>query len=204
MVTAGATVAGAGVVAAVAVISLYSPREAPNSQKSPSPHVATHPTPGHHRGETPTPWPQPTNAHVEPIKLVTKTFSAQPYTFGLTPEGWHFQGSTPSVALIVPDHGDTSDSMFDWEGKISITLSDSAVHRDSNMRTFDTLTVDGRPLTVWTTGDGYTQVITPTQPGEPKGYVRTAFPQGTGWDKDVMARFTASVSVGPDAAIVPG
>ena len=58
--------------------------------------------------------------------------------------------------------------------------------------------VDGRTFWVYE-GDDHITMATRTRAGEPDGMVRIQYPTGTGWTRETMLAFLASVHVGPGA-----
>ncbi len=132
----------------------------------------------------------PTHTKSTGISFLAQPFEAGPYTFDQTPVGWEVQGSYPQGVTIAPvGFPDQEPSSF--VGKLVILF-------DGNPLSGEQVQWDGR--TYWVRGDsGYTTIATPTQPGEPAGNVMVQFPDDTGWTRDTMLTFLASVHVGPDA-----
>jgi hypothetical protein len=124
------------------------------------------------------------------ISFLAQPFEAGPYTFDQTPVGWEVQGVYPQGVTIAPvGFPDQEPSSF--VGKLVILF-------DGNRLSGEQVQRDGR--TFWVHGDsGYTTIATPTLPGEPTGNVLIQFPDDTGWTRDTMLTFLASVHVGPGA-----
>jgi hypothetical protein len=124
------------------------------------------------------------------ISFLAQPFEAGPYTFDQTPEGWEVQGAYPQGVTIAPvGFPDQEPSSF--VGKLVILF-------DGNPLSGEQVQRDGR--TFWVRGDsGYTTIATPTLPGEPTGNVLIQFPDDTGWTRDTMLTFLASVHVGAGA-----
>jgi hypothetical protein len=124
------------------------------------------------------------------ISFLAQPFEAGPYTFDQTPVGWEVQGAYPQGVTIAPvGFPDQEPSSF--VGKLVILF-------DGNPLSGEQVQRDGR--TFWVRGDsGYTTIATPTLPGEPTGNVLVQFPDDTGWTRDTMLTFLASVHVGPGA-----
>jgi hypothetical protein len=124
------------------------------------------------------------------ISFLAQPFEAGPYTFDQTPVGWEVQGAYPQGVTIAPvGFADQEPSSF--VGKLVIMF-------DGNPLSGEQVQRDGR--TFWIRGDsGYTTIATPTLPGEPTGNVLVQFPDDTGWTRDTMLTFLASVHVGQGA-----
>jgi len=124
------------------------------------------------------------------ITFLAQPFEAGPYTFDQTPVGWEVQGAYPQGVTIAPV-GFPDQEPLSFVGKLVILF-------DGNPLSGEKLQRDGR--TFWVHGDsGYTTIATPTRPGEPTGNVLIQFPDDTGWTRDTMLTFLASVHVGPGA-----
>jgi hypothetical protein len=128
------------------------------------------------------------------VELVAATFDADPYTFDLTPTGWHVQSQNAFAVTIAPDDGSTSDSPDVFVGKLVILF-------DQNPLSGATVDVDGRRYWLHSDSD-YTTISTATRPDEPPGAVRIQYPDDAGWTRDSMLAFLGSVHVGPGA--LPG
>jgi hypothetical protein len=124
------------------------------------------------------------------ISFLAQPFEAGPYTFDQSPVGWEVQGAYPQGVTIAPvGFPDQEPSSF--VGKLVILF-------DGNPLSGEQVQRDGR--TFWVHGDsGYTTIATPTLPWEPTGNVLIQFPDDTGWTRDTMLTFLASVHVGPGA-----
>jgi hypothetical protein len=124
------------------------------------------------------------------ISFLAQPFEAGPYTFDQTPVGWEVQGAYPQGVTIAPV-GFPDQEPLSFVGKLVILF-------DGNPLSGEQVQRDGR--TFWVRGDsGYTTIATPTLPGEPTGNVLIQFPDDTGWTRDTMLTFLASVHVGPGA-----
>ena len=124
------------------------------------------------------------------ITFLAQPFEAGPYTFDQTPEGWEVQGAYPTGVTIAPI-GFPDQEPLSFVGKLVILF-------DANPLSGEQVQRNGR--TFWVHGDsGYTTIATPTLPGEPTGNVLIQFPDDTGWTRDTMLTFLASVHVGPGA-----
>ncbi|MFL6156339.1 MAG: hypothetical protein ACJ72D_09620 [Marmoricola sp.] len=131
---------------------------------------------------------------VKTVSLVTQPFDADPYTFDLTPEGWHVQGHRADHVTIAPDDGTTSDSPDVFVGKLVILF-------DQNPPSGERVLYDGRVF--WIGGDGGSVTVsTNTRGEEPPGMVRVQYPTKAGWTRATMLKFLGSVHVGPGA--LPG
>lgn len=125
------------------------------------------------------------------VQLLGQPFSAGPYTFDATPEGWSVQGAFPQGVTIVPDGADVDPSPYVFTGKLVIML-------DGNPPSGEQVSFAGRDF--WVRGDsGYTTISTRTRDGEPAGVVSVQYPDDTGWTQQTMLEFLASVQVGPGA-----
>ena len=121
------------------------------------------------------------------ISFLAQPFEAGPYTFDQTPVGWEVQGAYPQGVTIAPV-GFPDQEPLSFVGKLVIMF-------DGNPLSGEQVQRDGR--TFWVRGDsGYTTIATPTLPGEPTGNVLIQFPDDTGWTRDTMLTFLASVHVG--------
>jgi hypothetical protein len=128
--------------------------------------------------------------HRAGISFLAQPFEAGPYTFDQTPVGWEVQGAYPQGVTIAPV-GSPDQEPSSFVGKLVILF-------DGNPLSGEQVQRDGR--TFWVRGDsGYTTIATPTLPGEPTGSVLIQFPDDTGWTRDTMLTFLASVHVGPGA-----
>ena len=128
------------------------------------------------------------------VRLVSATFDADPYTFDLTPTGWHVQSQNAFAVTIAPDDGSTSDDPDVFIGKLVIMF-------DQNPLSGTVVDLDGRRF--WVHGDSeYTTISTATRPDEPPGAVRIQYPDDAGWTRASMLAFLGSVHVGPGA--LPG
>ena len=128
------------------------------------------------------------------VRLVAGTLDADPYTFGLVPEGWSVQGQNPYTVTIAPDDGSTSEHPDDFRGKLVIMF-------DQNPPDGARVTRDGRHF--WLRdGSDYVTVATLTRGDEPPGVVRVQYPVDAGWSESTMLAFLGSVRVGPGA--LPG
>jgi hypothetical protein len=124
------------------------------------------------------------------ISFLAQPFEAGPYTFDQTPVGWEVQGAYPQGVTIAPV-GFPDQEPASFVGKLVIMF-------DGNPLSGEEVQRDGR--TYWVRGDsGHTTIATPTLPGEPTGNVLIQFPDDTGWTRDSMLTFLASVHVGPGA-----
>ncbi len=128
------------------------------------------------------------------MQLVAATFDADPYTFDLTPAGWHVQSQNAFAVTIAPDDGSTSDSPDVFIGKLVILF-------DQNPLSGTSVDVDGRRFWLHSDSD-YTTISTATRPDEPPGAVRIQYPDDAGWTRESMLAFLGSVHVGPGA--LPG
>jgi hypothetical protein len=124
------------------------------------------------------------------IRLLAQPLEAGPYTFDTTPQGWEVQGVTPQAVTIAPV-GFPDQEPLSFVGKLVILF-------DGNRPTGDQVDRDGRSFWV-REGDGYTTIATRTRAGEPKGVVSIQYPSGTGWTRESMLAFLASVHVGAGA-----
>ena len=128
------------------------------------------------------------------VQLVAATFDADPYTFDLTPSGWHVQSQNAFAVTIAPDDGSTSDDPDVFIGKLVIMF-------DQNPLSGASVVVDGRRFWVHSDSD-YTTLSTSTRQDEPPGVVRIQYPDEAGWTRASMLAFLGSVHVGPGA--LPG
>ena len=125
------------------------------------------------------------------VPLLAQPFTAGPYTFDQTPEGWEVQGAYPTAVTIAPV-GFPDQEPLSFTGKLVIML-------DTNpMGSGDRVDVGGRTFVV-AADDDYTLVSTRTRPGEPEGVLRIQYPTSTGWSRATMIAFLAGVQVGPGA-----
>lgn len=125
------------------------------------------------------------------VHLVAATFDADPYTFDLTPKGWHVQAQSPFGVTIAPDDGTTSEDPDDFAGKLVILF-------DANPPDGRYVVDEGRGF--WVSRDsGYTTIATRARAGEPAGVVRVQYPDDSGWTRPTMLRFLGSVHVGAGA-----
>jgi hypothetical protein len=130
------------------------------------------------------------------VQLLAQPFSAGPYSFDSTPEGWSVQGGFPQGVTIVPDGVDVDPSPYVFTGKLVILL-------DGNPPSGEQVSFAGRDF--WVRGDsGYTTICTRTRDGEPEGIISVQFPSDTGWTPQTMLEFLASVRVGPGAQLGVG
>jgi hypothetical protein len=129
-----------------------------------------------------------------PVRLVAASFEADPYTFDLTPTGWHVQAQNPYAVTNVPDDGSTSGSPDVFVGKLVILF-------DQNPLGGGCVESDGRQFCLRTDSE-YTTISTPTRADEPPGVVRIQYPDDAGWTRASMLAFLGSVHVGPGA--LPG
>ena len=138
----------------------------------------------------------PPAAHVagSQVRLVAASFDADPYTFDLTPSGWHVQSQNAFAVTIAPDDGSTSDDPDVFIGKLVIMF-------DQNPLSGESVVVDGRRFWVHSDSD-YTTLSTSTRQDEPPGVVRIQYPDEAGWTRASMLAFLGSVHVGPGA--LPG
>jgi len=135
-----------------------------------------------------------TTVPAQKVQLVSGRFAADPYTFDLTPRGWHVQSQNAFRVTIAPDDGTTSEDPDDFRGKLVIVF-------DQNTLTGTRVAAGGREF--WLTSDSdYTTISTPTRADEPPGVVRVQYPDNTGWSRAAMLAFLGSVHVGPEA--LPG
>jgi hypothetical protein len=97
----------------------------------------------------------------------------------------------PTAVTIVPDDDWTSKDPSVFTGKLVIP--------------FDRNSLSGRKVvhagrSIWITANSdYTTMSTATRGGEPVGVVRIQYPENSGWSKDAMIDFLASIHVGPGA-----
>jgi hypothetical protein len=125
------------------------------------------------------------------VSLLSQPFVAGPYTFDSTPQGWEVQGVNPTAVTIAPvGFPDQDPSSF--TGKLVILFDGNPA--DSGQK----VDVDGRSFWVGSDSD-YTTISTRTQVGEPDGVVRIQYPDDTGWTRETMLAFLASVHVGAGA-----
>ena len=125
------------------------------------------------------------------VHLVDSRFDADPYTFDLTPRGWHVQSQTAFAVSIAPDDGSTSEDPNDFVGKLVILF-------DQNEVSGKTVVVSGREFWIGS-NTGYTTISTRTRGDEPSGVVRVQYPNDAGWTMRTMLAFLGSVHVGPGA-----
>lgn len=133
---------------------------------------------------------------VADVRLVSEQFDATPYTFDLTPKGWHLQSQTAFAVTIAPDDGSTSEEPDDFQGKLVILF-------DENPLTGEMVLDQGREF--WIDGNsGYSSIAVRTRGDEPRGIVRVQYPNGSGWTRATMLRFLGSVHVGEGAQLGHG
>jgi hypothetical protein len=125
------------------------------------------------------------------VTLLGQPFSAGPYQFDATPEGWEVQGADAFAVTIAPV-GFPDQEPGSFVGKLVILFDGDPVGGG------DRVDVGGRTFVV-SHGEGYTTIATPTRPGEPAGVVRIQYPSDTGWTRDNMLQFLAGVHVGAGA-----
>jgi hypothetical protein len=128
------------------------------------------------------------------VSLLAQPFSAGPYTFDATPQGWEVQGVYPQGVTIAPV-GFPDQEPLSFVGKLVVLFDRNPLGRG------DRVDLDGRSFVV-AEGEGYTLISTSTRAGEPEGVVRIQYPSDTGWTRDTMLQFLAGVHVG--AAAHPG
>jgi hypothetical protein len=125
------------------------------------------------------------------VPLLAQPFTAGPYTFDQTPEGWEVQGAYPTAVTIAPV-GFPDQEPLSFAGKLVIMLDTNPIGAG------DRVDADGRTFVV-AADDDYTLVSTRTRPGEPDGVLRIQYPTSTGWSRATMIAFLAGVQVGPGA-----
>jgi hypothetical protein len=128
------------------------------------------------------------------VRLVAQRLDADPYTFDLTPKGWHVEAQNPYAVTIVPDDGSASDDPDVFVGKLVILF-------DQNPLGPTTIESAGRSFAIRSDSE-YTTISTATRNGEPPGVVRIQYPDDAGWTRASMLAFLGSVHVGPGA--LPG
>lgn len=125
------------------------------------------------------------------VQLVSEQFDATPYTFDLTPAGWHVQSQNSFRVTIAPDDGSTTEEPDDFRGKLVILF-------DENPPSGKRLVEQGREF--WIGGDsGYVTIAVRTRGDEPGGMVRVQYPADSGWTLSTMLRFLGTVHVGEGA-----
>jgi hypothetical protein len=125
------------------------------------------------------------------VPLLAQPFTAGPYTFDQTPEGWEVQGAYPQGVTIAPV-GFPDREPLSFTGKLVILLDTNPIGSGDRVET------GGRTFVV-AADDDYTLVSTRTRPGEPQGVLRIQYPTSTGWSRQTMVAFLDGVNVGPDA-----
>ena len=124
------------------------------------------------------------------ISFLAQPFEAGPYTFDQTPVGWEVQGAYPQGVTIAPV-GFPDQEPGSFVGKLVILFDGNPLSGEQVQR---------GDRTFWVrSNSGYTTIATPTLPGEPTGNVLIQFPDDTGWTRDTMLTFLASVHVGQGA-----
>jgi hypothetical protein len=126
------------------------------------------------------------------VPLLAQPFTAGPYVFDQTPQGWEVQGAYPQGVTIAPV-GFPDQQPLSFTGKLVIMLDTNPVGDG------DPVELDGRTFVVRRSDGDYTLVSTRTRPGEPAGVLRIQYPSSTGWSRDTMVAFLAGVRVGTGA-----
>jgi hypothetical protein len=124
------------------------------------------------------------------ITFLAQPFSAGPYTFDQTPQGWEVQGAFPQGVTMAPV-GFPDQEPLSFVGKLVILF-------DANPPSGDKVDLDGRTFWIRESED-YTTIATRTRGAEPTGVVSIQYPSNTGWTQDTMLTFLSSVHVGQAA-----
>jgi hypothetical protein len=126
--------------------------------------------------------------------LQTVPVQAGPFSFDVTPAGWHVQGHRAGSVTFALDDG-TSDPHPDaFIGKIVLLYDTERMFGDPVLR-------GDREFRVSEGGDA-TSAATRTRDGEPRGTVRLQVPEHLGWSVDDVLEMLDGVHVG-EGAVAP-
>lgn len=142
----------------------------------------------------PSPSSELTSPQAGSVRLVAQTFTADPYTFDLTPSGWSVQDTNPYRVTIAPDDGSASDEPDDFVGKLVVMFDQTPPEGKQ-------VALDGRDFWI-RYGDDSLTVMTATRRDEPPGTVRIQYIGESKWSPVALMKFLGSVHVG--AGALPG